>query len=257
MELDTLTLSKQKTQSGTSLITCCMDRNENLYESLSSWELVNELTEIIIVDWSSANAVRDYIIKNDFKIPIKVIRAKNQKQWILSRAFNLGISFASFDKILKIDADVKICSNFLEIYKLNNNEFFQGSWTLAREPNEDHLHGQLFCWLKNFWDINGYHENIKTYGYDDDDVYSRLIENGIKSNLISPTHISHIVTPHSYRTKNQPYFFGKQTTLSDLQNSQRKNKLYCKLNPWSINTKRLNYKINNIAENYYECDLIS
>ena len=102
MELDTLTLSKQKTQSGTSLITCCMDRNENLYESLSSWELVKELNEIIIVDWSSANAVCDYISKHDFKIPIKVIRVKNQTQWILSRAFNLGISFASFDKILKM-----------------------------------------------------------------------------------------------------------------------------------------------------------
>ena len=49
-------IDKPKKQ-GVSLISCCMDRNENLYHSLNTWDKIHNLDEIIIVDWSSKKSV--------------------------------------------------------------------------------------------------------------------------------------------------------------------------------------------------------
>ena len=247
-------IDKPKKQ-GVSLISCCMDRNENLYHSLNTWDKIHNLDEIIIVDWSSKKSVYEHILKRKDlnKIP-KIILAKYQKNWVLSRAFNLGISFASFDKILKIDADVCVSENFLKIYKLNEN-FFHGSWKLSREPNEDHLHGQLFCKTKDFWDVNGYHEDLTEYGYDDDDLYIRLKENGIKEEYINPNHIFHLVTSHKDRVKNQPYFNGVNIELKHLQLAQKKNKNYCNKFPWTPEKTRLNWNIKKVNDFFYECEI--
>ena len=141
--------------------------------------------------------------------------------------------------------------NFLKIYKLNEN-FFHGSWKLSREPNEDHLHGQMFCKTKDFWDVNGYHEDLTEYGYDDDDLYIRLKENGIKEEYINPNHISHLVTSHTDRVKNQPYFTGVNIELKHLQLSQKKNKNYCNKFPWTPEKTRLNWNIKKVNDFFYD-----
>ena len=55
-------IDKPKKQ-GVSLISCCMDRNENLYHSLNTWDKIHNLDEIIIVDWSSKKSVYEHILK--------------------------------------------------------------------------------------------------------------------------------------------------------------------------------------------------
>ena len=58
-----------------SLICACKNRNAPLKISLSSWLLFKEITEIIIVDWSSDESLREL---TDWDERIKVINVPNQ-----------------------------------------------------------------------------------------------------------------------------------------------------------------------------------
>ncbi len=90
---------------GISLVSCCMNRNDNLKKSLTSW-LKLPVQEIVIVDWSSSNPVAK-TISDIADERVKVVRVENETRWILTYAFNVGLRFASYNKIFKLDADIE------------------------------------------------------------------------------------------------------------------------------------------------------
>ena len=57
--------SIKKLNNGFSLLTVCMNREENLLASLKSWIQIPELNEIVIVNWSSDENYYEKI--NEFK----------------------------------------------------------------------------------------------------------------------------------------------------------------------------------------------
>ena len=85
-----------------SLICACKNRDESLKVSLSSWILKEEITEIIIVDWSSDNSL-SYLSEWDDRI--KIITVQNQKYFNQPQPLNLAASIAKGDYILKVDTD--------------------------------------------------------------------------------------------------------------------------------------------------------
>ncbi|MQM29853.1 MAG: hypothetical protein CRU78_04580 [Candidatus Accumulibacter phosphatis] len=179
---------------GVSLVTCCMNRSENLLKALRSWIECPEISEIIIVDWSSTLSVHDEIVAAGFVDKrIIVARVDGQSRWILSYAFNFGFRIASFDKILKTDADIVISSQFFAENVLRENTFLSGDWRTA-EKGQEHINGFFFVHRADLMSIKGFNEYITTYGWDDDDIYFRLEQHGFNRVRISTNGVYHI--PH-------------------------------------------------------------
>lgn len=108
-----------------SLICACKNRNQPLQIALTSWLLRPEITEIIIVDWSSDESLAP-LTKLDRRI--KVITVPNQKYFNQPQPLNLAASIATGDYILKVDCDYVFSPyyNFFETYQIDKNSFVSG-----------------------------------------------------------------------------------------------------------------------------------
>lgn len=258
---ETITLSLGNTKSmrclpkrdGISIITCCMNRNENLEKSLKSWLAVPDVDEIIIVDWGSKVPVWQLIPKVTNGKKIKLISTPSENKWILSRAFNLAASFVTKSNMLKLDADIILSQDFFKNYKLTGQNFFHGTWRTAKNINEESLNGQLYCKTNDFWAVNGYHEGITTYGWDDDDLYGRLKQINKIENFLGSEHISHLLTPDAKRLESQPEFDGKSANLQLLRDSTQANRVWCIDNPWGKHKSSINWKVELIDTYVYVC----
>lgn len=179
---------------GVSLVTCCMNRSENLLKAIPTWLQCQEINQIIIVDWGSKTSVRDEITAvgiHDSRI--LVARVNNQPHWILSYAFNFGFRIAGYDKILKTDADIQISSQFFQQNPLRPGTFLSGDWRTANKGQE-HINGFFYVRREDLLSIKGFNEYITTYGWDDDDIYFRLEQNGLNRVRIEADGVYHI--PH-------------------------------------------------------------
>ena len=59
-------------------------------------------------------------------------------------------------------------------HPLDDYIFYRGNWEHAKNNNQMQINGKMFCKYHNLIRVNGYNENITTYGWDDDDLYIRL-----------------------------------------------------------------------------------
>ncbi|WP_058314801.1 glycosyltransferase [Cognatishimia activa] len=177
---------------GISLVTCSMNRSENLLKALRSWLPQSEISELIIIDWGSDVPVAETLHKEGIFDPrIRLVRAPDEARWILSYAFNLGFRLAKFDKILKVDADIVLSDDFFDKNTLIEGSFIAGNWREA-EQGQEHVNGFFYLHKNDLAEIGGFNEYITTYGWDDDDLYSRLDEIGIKRENVAPSTIKHL-----------------------------------------------------------------
>ena len=249
-DLTTNQLSLQPKIPGIAIVTCCMNRNDNLNKALKSWLKLKEVSEIIIVDWSSEISVKKTI---PFHGKIKIVEVPNQKQWILSHAFNVGINFVSTDKLLKLDADIIVSDQLLNNHKLHKNNFYHGTWKNAKTFDQIHINGQLYCFTNDFWKVNGYNEKITSYGWDDDDLYERFVKLRLNELFLNSDDLHHIHTPNKSRVEFQSEFECKEINHDMLVASRNKNREFCRKNIWSTKNKRINYKIKSISTDHFMC----
>ena len=213
--------NKQSRQ-GKSIICACMNREENLRKSLESWLSYGEADEIIIVDWSSN-------IPFTFSHPkVKIFRVEQESSWCLSMAYNLAASLAQGDVLYKFDADYIIKKGFFERH-LPDDSFYCGNYKLARDDNERHLNGCLVVGKKDFDKVNGYNENIRSYGWEDSDLYNRLDKISDRRD-IDFDFIHHITHDDCQRS------FGK-----DINKLILENKTIAIQKPWLKTSKKSTY----------------
>jgi len=243
----------KKTMPGVSIVTVCKNREESLREVLPTWVQQKNIDEIIILDWSSDTSLKPLIDSfNDSRIVL--LDAPNQDKWILSHAYNLAIRMCSYENILKLDSDVKIMDDFVSTHDLKKGMFFTGNWEKARDDNEKHLNGVLYVTREDFLEVNGYNEFIKTYGWDDSDLYHRLIEHNIAKHDIDNNTVYHI--PHTdSRTKHNHDHFND----FDLRDDAKaflftfKNKIICERYVTWEAKKMMSFNIQKVTENYFIC----
>lgn len=108
-----------------SVICACKNRNSALRVSLNSWLNFKEITEIIVVDWSSDESLESLVSLDE---RIKVIRVSDKQYFNQPQPLNLAISMASGDRILKLDTDYVINPyyNFFQNYDIDDNSFVSG-----------------------------------------------------------------------------------------------------------------------------------
>jgi hypothetical protein len=227
---------------GISLVTCAMNRSENLLMAISTWLMHQEISEIIIVDWSSDVLVSDTLkMANIQDKRIRVIRVEGEPRWILSYAYNLGFRMSSCDRILKTDADIKINENFFSKNQLRKDEYITGNWRNVT-PDQVHINGFFFVQRKHLSQVNGFNEHITTYGWDDDDLYNRLNSIGLHRKNVDYQTIYHI--PHGCQQRiNRKEYDGKPKTaleyaLMDPYFFIQTNRIICqKMKTWCKNSE--------------------
>jgi FkbM family methyltransferase len=220
-----------------SLICACKNRYNALRVSLNSWLAFNEITEIIIVDWSSDEPL-NHLTKLDDRI--KIVRVENEKYFNQPQPLNLAASIATGDYILKVDTDYIFNTyyNFFNNYFPDENSFVCGHLDVKDYTYFDvetgqyfidkanltitelkhhidsfnsfyiHLNGLLFVTKENYLKIGGYNENLKQfYAYEDDEIPERLKLLGLNEIKIKMDNaLIHLPHPDSKRLEN---FEGK------------------------------------------------
>jgi len=174
-----------------------MNRNSNVQSNLPGW-LKQRADEIILMDWSSKEAVAD--LPKVFEDPrVRVVRVESEKTFIRTLAQNLATRLSRFDKVFKCDSDIIFSDDFFYLHPLEHGTFWVGHWRQARDWNERSLTGNVFFHLNDFYRINGYDERIETYGGDDTNFDNRLMLAGLKRKIFNYDCIKHV--PHQTRTE--------------------------------------------------------
>lgn len=200
-----------------SLICACKNRNAPLKISLSSWLSFKEITEIIIVDWSSDESLEEL---THWDKRVKIISVPDQTYFNQPQPLNLAANIASGDYILKVDADYILNPyfDFFEYYKVEQHSFLCGQsdyqeLEINSSPYFKYLRGLLFITKENYLKVGGYNEvHTQYYAYEDDEIVHRLELLGLeKKKICYNHHIIHIPHPDKKRVENfEAYHTDKQ-----------------------------------------------
>jgi len=159
-----------------------------------------------------------------------VIRVDGQKYFHLSKAYNLAIHNSTSEWILKMDCDYILNPyyNFFNKHQIKSNEFLTGSYQDSFLDSQigffEYLNGFIFVSRENLCKVNGYNENFEGYGYDDTDLYNRLVEKGFDRVYLNHNQLSifHLPHPDSKRGEN---YKCKNITSSHSDNVKISNEL--------------------------------
>ncbi len=164
------------TNPGVSIVVGCRDRANNLLKSIQTWLANPEVSEIVIVDWSSKVPVWDSLFAAGIEDPrIRIFRVLGESKWCLSEALNVGFRLARFESVFKADADTMIATDFFRENRIGENEFRAGNW----RTGQGDLNGSFYARLSDILAVSGYSEFIRAYGWDDEDLYMRLVASGL------------------------------------------------------------------------------
>jgi glycosyltransferase involved in cell wall biosynthesis len=215
---DKLEKPTRKNTGFVSIVCACMNREDTLKVTLTSWLKFTEIGEIIIVDWSSKNSL-EWVLDLDERV--KLIRVNDQPYFNISKAYNLAIDNASKDYILKMDVDYLLNPyyNFFELHAKPETDYYTGDHTGSEgDPIFQHLNGLVYIKRNNLLAVNGYNENFEGYGWDDTELYSILTSKGKKRLHINHDYSTmHIVHPQAARTEN---YQNKRIRSSSLSNKR-------------------------------------
>ncbi len=148
------------------------NREQTLLKSLQSWLSIKSIDRIYICDWGSQSPLQSQIRKK-WNVSHIVLYRVEEERFVLSWAYNFLIGkMDECEWILKVDADVSLMPNFLNNVLLQEGTFFTGwhGWG----GNDTHLNGNLLVRKTHFESVGGYNEHIQHYGFDDEDLYTRL-----------------------------------------------------------------------------------
>ena len=173
---------------GNSILITIMNRTKNLLSYFDTWVHQKLLDEIIIVDWSTCDEEKQTIVDflssypnyPSFLKSVLLVRVEGETDYYRTVAQNVGASFANFNKVLKLDSDISLKEDSFLMHPLCQNEFYVGDWKLARNENEKYTHGNIYLFTKDFFNINGYDERIRSYGWEDSDFTQRLELSGLE-----------------------------------------------------------------------------
>lgn len=184
-----------------SVVTACRDRNDNLVRVLPSWLACNAVGEVVIVDWTSATPVKDSLREAGLDdTRIRIVRAEQEPRWVLALAFNLGFREAQARFVLKADADILIEPDFFSLNPVPVDGFVAGNWRTAK-VDQSYVNGLFYIARDDLMAAGGFNEYITSYGWDDEELYARLVARGLTRTDIAQGCVSHL--PHDDHARTQ------------------------------------------------------
>ena len=238
-----------------------MNRNDILATAVTSWLTALDKgqidAEIIIVDWSSEVPIAESLYSKRIRDSrITIVRVDHQDAWILTVANNLAALFArpsdSPDRtLIKLDCDTFTSEDFFTLHSLTAGLFYAGNWRVAKDENELHLNGILVAPLKSFIEVGGYDERIQTYGYDDENLYERLIKSGLKRTNIARESASHLEHEAIQRLHYQPtarYSTDIETSINQILSE--------KLPLWTNADQKSEFEVSRLGRNSFKAVML-
>jgi len=226
-----------------SVICGVKDRTEHLFEVLHTWTACPEIGEIVIIDWSS---------KSPLYFPVEplvnTVRVDGEELWQPGPCFNLGLQMATKPYVLKLDADVKIEDReFFTKHPIIPRAFYAGNHQRAKDENEAHLSGAVYAARADLLDVGGWNERITTYGYDDDDLYERLMLSGCTRINLNHKTLYHIPHSDAIRLQSQP------KRVFNVHGEAMFNRSLAHDNPWKKSDKRIKWNVQPDGERRFAC----
>tara|TARA_Y100000310_G_C20630804_1_gene788562 strand:+ start:916 stop:1716 length:801 start_codon:yes stop_codon:yes gene_type:complete len=233
MQKNKKNLAGYPVEEGISIYCPCGNREHNLEFAIESWLKCESIDEIVIVDWNSSPPVS----VTDPRIVL--VRAEGVEWKNSAHALNLGARFTRYDKICKFDVDYIVARDFFSQHELSEKTFFAGNFKNSRDMNERHIHGFLYTYRDDFFEMNGFTERVETYGWEDTDMYERLTEAGLERLDVNLDKIYHLIHSDSKRVMNAKSSWGS-TRPDELT---YKNRELCKQNPWTKKDKMMDFNV--------------
>lgn len=150
---------------GTALVCACRNRHRQLADVLKSWMALPQVSQIIVVDWSSTPALYYAVEELDRNTKIEyphvtILRVLDQKSWSISRAYNVAFRYASASRILSVPCGLPIHKSFLSKHVLIPGQFFTGSPSHERSRDEYAFHTVLYAFRSAVEAVGGYDERL-------------------------------------------------------------------------------------------------
>jgi len=233
MQKNNKTIAGYPIEKGISIYCPCGNREGNLKYAIDSWLKCDYVDEIVIVDWNSNPPVSINHPK------IVLVRAQGVEWKNSAHALNLGARFTRYDKICKFDVDYIVSRDFFNHHELSESTFFAGNFKQARDMNERHIHGFLYTYRKDFFEMNGFTERVETYGWEDTDMYHRLTKNKLRRIDVDLDKIYHLKHSDLKRVINAKSWWGTK----DPDELTHRNKELCLQEPWTKKDEMLDFGV--------------
>lgn len=183
-----------------SFCTACMNRLYHLMVTLPrSIENNKDCDcEFLLLDYNSSDNLEDWVKKNMLSYIdsglLVYYKTREPNCFLHSHARNLMFRLASGDILVNVDAD-NICPPGFGRYILQTLEegdvFLHGSKELeVKDPHYKGAYGRLVLSREAFYKVRGYDESMVGWGYEDDDIYNRLKNLGLKEKSIEKEFLS-------------------------------------------------------------------
>ena len=160
-----------------------MDRTDRLEKMLPTWAKIEDIKDIVVVDWSSKIPIIEN--KNIQEIlekfnKIKIVRVEDEKFFHICKSNNIGFKFTNKENkiLLKLDVDyLNIDSSWMNYLTFREETplrlksyFITGSHVFYKSSS-----GFLLVNKKDFKNVKGYNENFTSgWGLDDYELYERI-----------------------------------------------------------------------------------
>lgn len=160
--------------------------------ALTSWLKVRSLQNIVIVSWHSAVNMTDLSEKTvrtvgSTKQVTIVTMPERGRGWRIGSVYNLGFHFVKARQVLKVDCDTELSATFLQRNSLvtHGNVLRYGDYRASRTENDRHLNGVFLTHTELLKSVGGFDERFELYGWDDSDLYLRLLSQARGQSSIS------------------------------------------------------------------------
>jgi hypothetical protein len=246
------------------ITTGCRDRQVNLKRVLPSWLALPEPDLIIIVDWTSKAIVSDSLSEfQDSRLTI--IRALDQKHWHNSKCHNLELQLAGrwgCNTVLRIDNDVSLKPGFFSAHPIEDKTFYSIDCHAVPSDCDDkrNLCGTVLVNTSDFQSVNGYNERLCQYGFEDEDLYSRLQKSGVAWKQFYLDLLDHIPHDDRLRFENLPVSEHLAKLKASLSPTQSVKDILIGISqhdsfrlPWTISDAQTQWTISPHSERLWTC----
>lgn len=223
---------------GLSVVTVCMNRREHLLRSavaVATWPWHDEH---LVIDWSSAVALRRDELPADPRI--RLLRVEGERRWNPSLAYNFALAQAVGDWLIRMDADCWPTSAFDPVTLLAKEPVWVGTGGEGR-------FGQFLLARQQFALIGGFNEFMRGWGFEDKDLRARLeIQAGVPLGLLPAAAIGVIEHSDEERMGEERAGAGhalqRSLGLATMRSSRLGNRLLAAHCPWGAATPASCYR---------------
>jgi hypothetical protein len=199
-----------------SFATVSMNRMHHIIQTLPKNIQDNEsysAVEFLLLDYNSSDGLEDWVKTNLNKYIesglLKFYRTTEPEYFNRSHSRNMILKLAQGEIICNVDADNYTGKGFAkyinEAFNSDDNIFLKGFYKEGLEEYKD-AYGRFCTWKKDFFSLNGYDEEMESYGHEDTDLYERMVRYGKTETDIAHTDFLHSIS-HSDQERTGNEFF--------------------------------------------------